>query len=31
VEFETDHSTEVMAVRRGLDPDSPDPFASIPD
>jgi endonuclease/exonuclease/phosphatase family metal-dependent hydrolase len=30
-EFETDRSTEVMAVRRGLDPDSPDPFASIPD
>jgi exonuclease III len=30
-EFETDHSTETMAIRRGLDPDSPDPFASIPD
>ncbi len=30
-EFETDRSAAVMAVRRGLDPDSPDPFASIPD
>jgi len=30
-EFETDRSTEVMAVRRGLDPGSPDPFATIPD
>jgi endonuclease/exonuclease/phosphatase family metal-dependent hydrolase len=30
-EFETDRSAEVMAVRRGLDLNSPDPFASIPD
>jgi endonuclease/exonuclease/phosphatase family metal-dependent hydrolase len=30
-EFQTDQSTTVMATRRGLNPDSPDPFASIPD
>jgi endonuclease/exonuclease/phosphatase family metal-dependent hydrolase len=30
-EFETDKSGAVMAARRGLNPDSPDPFASIPD
>jgi endonuclease/exonuclease/phosphatase family metal-dependent hydrolase len=30
-EFETDRSAAVMAVVRGLDPDSPDPFTSIPD
>jgi endonuclease/exonuclease/phosphatase family metal-dependent hydrolase len=31
VEFQTDQSATVMAIRRGLNPDSPDPFASIPD
>ena len=30
-EFQTDRSDAQMAVARGLDPDSPDPFASIPD
>lgn len=30
-EFETDRSAAVMAVARGLDPDSPNPFGSIPD
>jgi len=30
-EFETDRSESVMATLRGLDPDSPDPFSSIPD
>jgi hypothetical protein len=30
-EFETDQSTTVMATLRGLNPASPNPFASIPD
>lgn len=30
-EFETDRSAAQMAEARGLDPDSPDPFRSIPD
>jgi endonuclease/exonuclease/phosphatase family metal-dependent hydrolase len=30
-EFETDQSARVMAALRGLNPDSPDPFASIAD
>jgi endonuclease/exonuclease/phosphatase family metal-dependent hydrolase len=31
VEFVSDGSAAVMATQRGLNPDSPDPFASIPD
>ncbi|MFN8091767.1 MAG: endonuclease/exonuclease/phosphatase family protein [Vicinamibacteria bacterium] len=30
-EFDTDQSATVMAAARGLNPNSPDPFASIPD
>jgi hypothetical protein len=31
VEFVSDGGTAVMATQRGLNPDSPDPFASLPD